>query len=228
MKKQMALALYTILVLLLTNCQTRSIPKTSSFEEEIRTLKIQLSKCEEETKKSKEDSIRQLIRDEIIPEVRELKAEGQITSKSPSKKIHPGEKIIIGRVEWIETEDGKARFKARVDTGAQTNSLHAFNIKEKSINNKDYVEFETVDSDNKIASFVEPVIKKSLVKSTSGEMDARYVIEMSFRLGGRIIKTNVNLNDRATLKHKFLIGRNLLIGDYLVDVSQSRLLGGKK
>ena len=44
----------------------------------------------------------------------------------------------------------------------------------------------------------------------------------------RIIKTNVNLNDRNNLKHRFLIGRNLLIGDYIVDVSQSRLLGGKK
>ncbi|MCB0356671.1 MAG: ATP-dependent zinc protease, partial [Bdellovibrionales bacterium] len=114
------------------------------------------------------------------------------------------------------------------DTGAQTNSLHAINIQEKEVDGEKFVEFQTQDFAGKTFTFIEKVVKKSIVKSTSGSSEKRYVVKMNLLLGNRQITTNVNLNDRSLLKHNFLIGRNLLIGDYIVDVSQSRLLGGNK
>jgi hypothetical protein len=209
-------------------CQQRPV-KDDEILVEVKQLLKELNECQNTLAEERTENIRKVIRNEILPEVREIKLysnkviRNQITHKNEAIK-----KILIGRVEWIETEDGKARFKARVDTGAQTNSIHAVNINEKSIDGIDYVEFDTVDADFKKVSFIEKVVKKTAVKNTMGISQNRYVIQMAFKFGDRTLKTNVNLNDRSNLKHKFLIGRNLLIGEYLVDVSQSRLLGGKK
>ena len=40
------------------------------------------------------------------------------------------DKVIIGRVEWVELPELEIRFKARIDTGAKTTSVHAFDIQE--------------------------------------------------------------------------------------------------
>ncbi|MCB9025932.1 MAG: ATP-dependent zinc protease [Bdellovibrionaceae bacterium] len=224
---------FLILPTLLISTACQHVPNINSNSDsnvnEIKAAINNLNECKKNLEDEREKNLRKIIRSEIIPELREIRLYSKKEIKK--QKLDKGEllkRTLIGRVEWIETEDGKARFKARVDTGAQTNSLHAFNIKEKTIDGELYVEFETTDSEDKTHSFVDKVIKKSVVKSTSGNSDVRYVVEMSLRFGDRVIKSNVNLNDRTDLKHKFLIGRNLLIGDYLVDVSQSRLLGGKK
>ncbi|MBL4896421.1 MAG: ATP-dependent zinc protease, partial [Erythrobacter sp.] len=46
------------------------------------------------------------------------------------------EKIVLGRIEWITIGAKNMRLKARVDTGAQTSSLHAENVVEKTIDGK--------------------------------------------------------------------------------------------
>lgn len=226
--KVLKITLLVILISVLTGCQQKSLREDESIME-VKQLLKDLNECHQTVSDEREDFIRKVIRNEILPEVREIKLYSNKVVKN--QLIHKSEaikKTLIGRVEWIETEDGKAHFKARVDTGAQTNSLHAVNIKEKVIDGVEYVEFETVDDDLKKSTFIEKVLKKSTVKNTMGISESRYVIQMSFKFGPKIIKTSVNLNDRSSLRHKFLIGRNLLIGEYIVDVSQSRLLGGKK
>src|SRR5690606_4220591 len=117
-----------------------------------------------------------------------------------------------------------ASFRARVDTGAQTCSLHAESIIEKDKNGKKYVEFATLDDEGNKYVFLKEVVKETKVKSTSGKSEKRYVVRMSFSFGGKDVIANVNLNNRSSLKHNFLIGRNLLMGEYVVDVSQSRLM----
>ncbi len=168
-------------------------------------------------------------RSEILPEIRELSLlSRKVRKKNIQLKGKKFEKLIVGRVEWIELDNPKVRFKARVDTGAQTNSMHAENIKEKQIQGESYVEFTTKDFSGNKHTLLKKVIKKSKVKGTSGISGNRYVIRLNVLFGDRSIETNVNLNDRSNLRHKFLVGRNLLIGDYIVDVSQSRVLGGKQ
>lgn len=216
------------LLFLTSACQQKPVIDPVPLLNALKSSVQELNECQQTTQEEREHYIRKLIRTEIMPEIREIQLYSRKEIKKQLVKGDALKRTLVGRVEWIETEDGKARFKARVDTGAQTNSLHATNVKEKNIEGVPYVEFETKDSEENPHSFVEKVVKKSLVKSTSGISENRYVVEMNLRFGDRVIKTAVNLNDRTDLKHKFLIGRNLLIGDYIVDVSQSRLLGGKK
>lgn len=80
------------------------------------------------------DRIYLRFRSEILPEIRELTLLSRKTRKKSYKlKGKSYEKLIVGRVEWIEIEDPRVRFKARIDTGAQTNSIHAEDIVEKQI-----------------------------------------------------------------------------------------------
>jgi len=160
------------------------------------------------------------------PRVIQAVAPAPEPQKTLKKKVF--KKIVIGRVEWISTTSPQIDIRARIDTGAQSCSLHAENILEKTVDGDLYVEFTTEDELGKNHTFLKRVVKITTVKGTSGIAEKRYVVEMRMRFGERELSVNVNLNDRKTLRHKFLVGRNLLLGDYIVDVSQSRLLGDKK
>jgi hypothetical protein len=177
-------------------------------------------------KSALEYDIKRTIRNEIIPELREVTTHSYNLLRSQKKlKEKVYEKTVIGRVEWISTVDPQVHFRARVDTGAQTNSIHAEDVTEVLKDGKNYVEFTTYGEDGVKHRFLKEVIKKSKVKSTSGETETRFVVKLEVLFGGRKVKTNVNLNNRKSLRHNFLVGRNLLLGQYVIDVSQSRLLG---
>jgi len=189
-------------------------------------LKEELKKENALFQHSLEADIKSTIRSEIIPELREVTTHSSNllrVQKSLKEKVY--KKTVIGRVEWISIVDPLVHYRARVDTGAQTNSIHAEDIKEVKKDGKDYVEFTTYGEDGAKRRFLKEVVKKSRVKSTSGASAARYVVQLELNFGGKTIKSNVNLNNRKVLRHNFLIGRNLLLGEYIIDVSQSRLLG---
>lgn len=135
-------------------------------------------------------------------------------------------KQVLGRVEVVEIPDfGDFKIESRIDTGAKSCSLHAENITEKIIDGEEFVEFTTYDHEGEPFTMVKKVIDTKRIRSTSGKAERRYVIRETIKIGKRIHKVNINLNDRSKLNFKFLTGRNLLIGNYLVDSSQSHLKG---
>ena len=200
----------------------RDLARLNSFKKELRQEN-------QAFKSALESDIKRTIRNEIIPELREVTTHSYNILRSQKKlKEKVYEKTVIGRVEWISTVDPEVHFRARVDTGAQTNSIHAEDVKEVLKDGKNYVEFTTYGEDGVRNRFLKEIIKKSKVKNTSGETETRYVVTLEVLFGGKKIKTNVNLNNRISLRHNFLVGRNLLLGQYVIDVSQSRLLGTPK
>lgn len=190
-------------------------PPQQPTEEVIRELRNDLSA-----------DMREILREELLPEIQGLssapKQKRQRLSKAKKAAL---EKIVIGRIEWIYFNDPKMKIRARVDTGAQTCSIHAENVQEKMIEGEKFVQFESEDFQGKKHVFLKRVIDSTLVRSSTGESNRRYVVRMSLTLGSKEYEINVNLNDRSSLRYNFLIGRNLLMGNYIVDVSQSRLLG---
>ncbi len=173
--------------------------------------------------------LREMILEEILPEIwtehhhdKEMRDAKNKTSQSAKERIY------IGRVEWVTFKDPDFSLQARIDTGAKTCSIHAENIKELQINGEPFVQFETVDDENNKHTMVRRVVARTKVKNSSGKTSLRYVIRLSLRIGNDLHDVNVNLNDRESMRYSFLIGRNLLLGNYLVDVSESHLLGDKK
>ena len=203
-----------LIPLVLAGCQTQT-PKGFS-EVQLQQLRSEIGSMVSSLDRGKSTELRlEASKDYKRPRQKRLK-----------KKVF--KKIVVGRVEWISSSAPEIAFRARIDTGAQSCSVHADNIVEKEIDGDRYVEFTTLDEKAEPHTFLKKVVKMTNVKGTSGVSEKRYVVKMQLTFGQRSLAVNVNLNNRRTLKHRFLVGRNLLLGDYIVDVSQSRLLGDKK
>jgi ribosomal protein S6--L-glutamate ligase len=135
------------------------------------------------------------------------------------------EKILIGRVEWIEIPSLKVKLRARIDTGAKTTSMHAVNITEVQQQDDLFVRFQTVDSEGKLIDLLKKVDTTQKVANTAGFITKRYVIREKIKMGSMEKEILVNLNDRTEMEYKFLVGRNLLLGRFIVDVARSHVLG---
>lgn len=134
-------------------------------------------------------------------------------------------KTVIGRVERLSLPKHELTFEARVDTGAHTSSLHVTNHEITTVGKNKYIEFDTEDRAGNVYHLKTRVHKESLVRGTTGKAEKRYVIREEVTLGKVTKKININLNDRTSLKYNFLIGRNLLRGDFIVDVARSHVMG---
>jgi hypothetical protein len=135
------------------------------------------------------------------------------------------EKVLIGRVEWVELPDVKIKHKARIDTGAKTTSMHAVNIEEVEQRGELFVKFQTFDSEGKVVEVVRKVDTTQRVSNTAGFVSRRYVIKEKIKIGNIEREVLINLNDRSKMDYKFLVGRNLLLGRFIVDVARSHVLG---
>jgi ribosomal protein S6--L-glutamate ligase len=135
------------------------------------------------------------------------------------------EKVLIGRIEWVHLPDVKLKFKARIDTGAKTTSMHAVNIEEVEQRGELFVKFQTVDPEGKPVDLVRKVDTTQRVSNTGGFVTKRYVIKEKIKMGGVEREVLINLNDRSKMEYKFLIGRNVLLGRFIVDVARSHVLG---
>lgn len=135
------------------------------------------------------------------------------------------EKVLIGRVEWVELPELKLKHKARIDSGAKTTSLHAVNIEEVEQRGELFVKFQTLDIDGKKVDLLRKVDTTQRVSNTAGQISKRYVIKEKVKMGSIEREILINLNDRSGMDYKFLVGRNLLLGRFIVDVARSHVLG---
>ncbi|MDX1387267.1 MAG: RimK/LysX family protein [bacterium] len=131
-------------------------------------------------------------------------------------------KTIIGRIERVSFPNHNFSLAARVDTGAHTSSMHMENSKLTKVNGQAYIEFDTEDKKGNKYHFKTKIHKETKVK---GDKEKRFIIRETICLAKVCKEININLTDRAEYKNKFLLGRNFLRGQFLVDVSLSHALG---
>ena len=130
---------------------------------------------------------------------------------------------LIGNLEEVHFGENKdLQFNAKIDTGAESSSLHAENIttftKMENGTPVLYVRFQTRDENFQTRIFTRPVVKVGEVKSALG-ISRRYFIREKIWIGNEYHYVNVNLADRSHLKRKFLVGKNILDEGYLVNTS---------
>lgn len=73
-----------------------------------------------------------------------------------------------------------------------------------------------------------PVKEMRVVKSSNGESQVRPVVELEVVVGSDRKTYEFTLTNRATMKFPILLGRNFLVGNFLVDVSRSYVRGKPK
>ncbi|MGR9108462.1 MAG: 30S ribosomal protein S6--L-glutamate ligase [Gammaproteobacteria bacterium] len=141
------------------------------------------------------------------------------------------EKIIVGSEEWCSFDSlGVPLIKARVDSGAKTSSIHAFNIHTFKRKTVPWVSFEVHPLQNDRRTVVRcehPIFDKRTVKSSNGTSEKRYVILTPMTLSGHSWDIELTLTNRDSMGYRMLLGREAMHGRILVDPSERNILGDK-
>ena len=134
-------------------------------------------------------------------------------------------KIIVGSQEWCGFPDlGVPAIKARVDSGAKTSSIHAFNIQPFKRHGESWVSFEVhpLQGNRRTTMKCESmVIDRRIIKSSSGIKEKRYVIRTPFSLGYRVWDIELTLANRDSMGYRMLLGRQAMSDRILVDPAAS-------
>ena len=140
------------------------------------------------------------------------------------------DKIVVGSEEWCALPLlGIPAIKARVDSGARTTAIHAFNIKSFKRSQVPWVSFEVHPLQKNRRTIVRceaKVLDKRMVKSSSGIAEKRYVIQTTLEHDNKSWEIEVTLSNRDSMGYRMLLGREAMIGRILVDPAAS-FLGGE-
>lgn len=132
----------------------------------------------------------------------------------------------MGRTEKIALpEFALDDLEIEIDTGAETSSMHAFDIQEFEKNGDTYVTYKTNPWRNNLATkqLLAKVWDHRKVKGTCGKARMRPVIRTQMKIGGRLREVEFTLNDRRNMEYRFLLGRKAMEG-IIVDPSAEFLL----
>jgi hypothetical protein len=131
---------------------------------------------------------------------------------------------IIGQAETISLPEVTSKqLHARIDTGAQTSAIWASYIQVK------HDKLEVIFFGPEHPSYTGNKVlfdefSHSLVTSSNGQAELRYKIKLRLVIGNKTIKSRFTLADRSTQLYAVLIGRNVLRGKFVVDVTLGKVL----
>jgi hypothetical protein len=123
-------------------------------------------------------------------------------------------RILIGWREWIALPDlGLAAIKAKVDTGARTSALHAFEVSPFEKGGVTWVCFRVHPLQGRkdiVVTCEAPVVDYRSVSDSGGHREKRFVIETLLTIGRLQFPIEVTLANRETMSHRMLIGRSAM------------------
>ena len=129
------------------------------------------------------------------------------------------QKQTMGLIEKAKIYPKGLILDAKLDTGADSCSLHASNIKEFEKDGKEFVKFTIIDRYGKKQEVEKEVVRHVRIKRLGGESQVRKMIYIGLCLGGVYKIAEVSLVNREKFNYDMLIGRRFLAGDFIVDPS---------
>ncbi len=138
------------------------------------------------------------------------------------------EKLVVGWREWAHLPDlDVERIKVKIDTGAKTSAIHAFDIKPFTYMGNPWVQFEVhplQDNDMLSNTCTCPIIDHRWITSSTGHRQKRFIIRTRLVIGEFSSDIDISLANRDEMGFRFLLGRNAMKGHLLVDPTHSFLL----
>ena len=128
---------------------------------------------------------------------------------------------IVGSIEYINIIDEDNRIPAKIDTGADSSSIWASSIE---VNSDGELSFKLFAEGSEYYSGKVHKTKEygvRVVRSSNGEEEIRYRVNLLTKLAGKKIRVNFTLSDRQKNHFPVLIGRHTLSNRFLVDVSKT-------
>ncbi|MCG6202455.1 ATP-dependent zinc protease [Psychromonas antarctica] len=134
-------------------------------------------------------------------------------------------KLLVGALEKCCLPDLQIEgLDARIDTGAQTSSLHVDNIVEYRKEGRKWIEFyihPDIHNVEKIVKCHAKVKAKRRIKSSSGCTQTRYVIETRIVIGSMQWKIEISLSDRSSMTYLMLLGREAMKDKVIVSPGEN-------
>lgn len=136
--------------------------------------------------------------------------------------------VLVGWCEWCALPDlGLPLIKAKIDTGAKTSSLHAFDIKKTSRRGEEFVRFSLhpLQGDTDLTvQCCERLVDVRGVMSSNGHIEERCVIQTQLQFANQSWSIELTLSNRDPMRFRMLLGREALKRHVLVDPGHTTLL----
>lgn len=165
--------------------------------------------------------------DTMPPEFQSLTATG-MQNKVHRVKHRAGKLLpLIGWREWVALPQlGIGSIKAKVDTGARSSSLYAFDIEPLRRYGKRFVRFKVHPLQRSTRTTVTAeaeLLEYRHVRSSGGHQTWRPVIVAEVELLGQIWPVELTLASRDAMGFRMLLGRQAIRGRFAVDAGHSFL-----
>lgn len=226
--------------------KSRQMPKDA--EERLTQIEHQLENLPE--------ALDERVRRQLNAALRSLKTQQQLAAagEDPSATPQlvesttddmPEGKLLLGRAEWIALPQQSVVLRARIDSGANTASLHAIDITTFERDGDTWVQFdlplpndadeeaiaqgddedsaEASDDDDKsprqTVQIEAPLDHYIRIRQASG-VEKRPVVKLPIQLGSLSQNVAFTLTDRGDMTYPVLLGRRFMLDLALIDVSQ--------
>ena len=129
-------------------------------------------------------------------------------------------KPIIGIIERVSIGRRAIDVPAKIDTGADSSSIWATNIR---IDKTGVLKFSLFGEGSPYYNgkiYKRTDYTASVVRSSNGETQIRYRTAFTVSIAGRKVKAQFNLSDRSRNNYKILIGRRTISKKFLIDVAK--------
>lgn len=148
-----------------------------------------------------------------------------------SESTNSDSKTCLGWREWVQLPElGISWIKAKVDSGARTSALHAFDIELFERDGRQLVRFKVHPRQHSERETVEveaELIDQRHVRSSHGKRTFRPVIRTTMQILGQSVEIELSLICRKRMKFRMLLGREALRNRFVVDPGRS-YLGGRR
>lgn len=142
------------------------------------------------------------------------------------------QKPRIGWREWIQLPQLQiSRVKAKVDTGARSSSLHAFDVQMLRRKKRTMVRFlvhPLQDDKHTTVECLAELIDERWVKSSNGKRELRPTIRTNVSFGEEAWPIDLTLTSRDLMGFRMLLGREAVRRRYLIDPGRSFLMKALK
>ena len=147
-----------------------------------------------------------------------------------TEKATPRHLARLGWREWVSLPDLRIdRIKVKIDTGARTSALHAFDVKIVSRGRTEFVRFKVHPVQRDSATTIEaeaPLLERRYVRDSGGKETLRPVIQTNLEVLGDRWPIELTLVARDAMGFRMLLGRQAVRGRFVVDPGRS-YFGGR-
>lgn len=151
------------------------------------------------------------------------------------KKNYHSDSQSLETIGWREVitlpQLGIEKIKAKIDTGARSSALHAFDVRQLQREGKQIIQFQVhpVQRDNKTTMIAEAeLLEYRKVRNSGGIAQLRPVIKTEVNLGGQSWTIELTLTNRDVMGFRMLLGRQAIRNKFLVDPGRSFLQSRRK